>query len=332
MARCAARHLLVSVPREPLWRARQHGPRRLPGASSATRPGTSTTSRRRRSSRSAPATARSSRRARRSPGRWCLSASERGAPLLRERRAHAVDRDRLDGRPDVRLLRDRRPPAAGSRSRAVLAPRRAVVGDVRDHQRDLPADRAAALADDRRAARRADRSAARCASRSRSRAPSRSLFLAVALPLHAEVAHHVLHSTTLYWILVVGDLRLRRELLRPRLARRPQVLRPLRRAGLHGVRLADRLRASPPRSGISHGQSAIALGIAAAPFVSLVVVPAAFATRAQRSSGRRRPQRRRARGPRRRGHRGGLERPLDPPRRSLCDLGRRGSSWPSRRS
>ena len=32
--------------------------------------------------------------------------------------------------------------------------------------------------------------------------------------------------------------------------------------------------------GIVHGQSAIALGIAAAPFVSLVVVPAAFARRA----------------------------------------------------
>jgi len=35
-------------------------------------------------------------------------------------------------------------------------------------------------------------------------------------------------------------------------------------------------------AGITHGQSAIAIGIAAAPFVSLVVVPAAFASRATR--------------------------------------------------
>ena len=34
--------------------------------------------------------------------------------------------------------------------------------------------------------------------------------------------------------------------------------------------------------GITHGQSAIGLGIAAAPFVSLVVVPAAFARRMPR--------------------------------------------------
>ena len=33
--------------------------------------------------------------------------------------------------------------------------------------------------------------------------------------------------------------------------------------------------------GIAHGQQAVALGIAAAPFVSLVVVPAAFARAAR---------------------------------------------------
>ena len=30
------------------------------------------------------------------------------------------------------------------------------------------------------------------------------MFLAVALPLHDELAHHVFASTTLYWIFVVG--------------------------------------------------------------------------------------------------------------------------------
>ena len=38
--------------------------------------------------------------------------------------------------------------------------------------------------------------------------------------------------------------------------------------------------------GITSGQTAVALGIAAAPFVSLVVVPAAFARRSDRATGR----------------------------------------------
>ena len=66
--------------------------------------------------------------------------------------------------------------------------------------------------------------------------------------------------------------RLRRELLRPRLARRALALRPLRRAG--AARVVSRcLFALAVVIGIAEGQSAVALGIAAAPLVSLMVVP-----------------------------------------------------------
>jgi hypothetical protein len=107
---------------------------------------------------------------------------------------------------------------------------------------------------------------------------------------------------TLYWILVVGIARLRRELLRPRLARRAQVLRAVRRPRLHGIGLADRVRARGG-VGITHGQSAIALGIAAAPFVSLVVSRRrSRAGRAHREAVTPR-RRRRSKGPRRRASR-----------------------------
>ncbi len=78
MARCAARHLLVSVPREPLWRMLNMA-RGAYCRSSATPRGTSTTGPSARSRSCWPATARSSRRARRSPGRWCSSASRAAA-------------------------------------------------------------------------------------------------------------------------------------------------------------------------------------------------------------------------------------------------------------
>ena len=111
------------------------------------------------------------------------------------------------------------------------------------------------------------------------------VFLAVALPLHDELAHHVFHSETLYWIFVVGIVAYAASYF----AR--GWLAGHRYFALYGglvfmestSRIAFAIAAAV---GISHGQSAIALGIAAAPFVSLVVVPAAFA------------QPRRARGPR----------------------------------
>ena len=73
--------------------------------------------------------------------------------------------------------------------------------------------------------------------------------------------------------------RLRGELLRARLARRAPAVRALRRARVHGVDVALHVRARGRRR---HrlGQSVVALGMAAAPLLSLVVVPWALAARA----------------------------------------------------
>src|SRR5579862_3708864 len=105
------------------------------------------------------------------------------------------------------------------------------------------------------------------------------VFLAVALPLHHELAHRAFASTTLYWVFVVAIVAYGASYF----AR--GWLAGHRYFALYGglvfmeatSRIAFAIAAAV---GISHGQSAIALGIAAAPFVSLVVVPAAFARRA----------------------------------------------------
>jgi O-antigen/teichoic acid export membrane protein len=109
------------------------------------------------------------------------------------------------------------------------------------------------------------------------------VFLAVALPLHDELAHHVFFSDTLYWIFVVGIVAYAASYF----AR--GWLAGNRYFALYGglvfmestSRIAFALAAAV---GITHGQSAIGLGIAAAPFVSLVVVPAAFASRRRSGS------------------------------------------------
>ncbi len=107
------------------------------------------------------------------------------------------------------------------------------------------------------------------------------VFLAVALPLHDELARRVFASETLYWVFVVAILAYAASYFaRGWLAGHKYF-------GLYGglvfmesvSRMAFAVAAAV---GISRGQSAIALGIAAAPFVSLVVVPAAFASRAAR--------------------------------------------------
>ena len=67
--------------------------------------------------------------------------------------------------------------------------------------------------------------------------------------------------------------RLRGQLLRARLPRRPSALRALRRARLPASRSRASCSPSPSSSGITPGQSAVALGMAAAPLVSLLVVP-----------------------------------------------------------
>jgi O-antigen/teichoic acid export membrane protein len=109
------------------------------------------------------------------------------------------------------------------------------------------------------------------------------VFLAVALPLHADLADHVFHSETLYWIFVVGIVAYAASYF----AR--GWLAGHRYFALYGglvfMESASRIAfAIAAAVGITHGQSAIGLGIAAAPFVSLVVVPAAFANRARSDS------------------------------------------------
>ena len=111
------------------------------------------------------------------------------------------------------------------------------------------------------------------------------IFLAVALALHGELVDHVFeHQSALYDVLVVGTLAYAASYF----AR--GWLAGHQRFGLFGalVLMESTSRISfaiAVALGIASGQTAVALGIAAAPFVSLVVVPAAFAhTRRERAS------------------------------------------------
>jgi len=110
------------------------------------------------------------------------------------------------------------------------------------------------------------------------------IFLAVALALHGELVDHVFeHQSSLYDVLVVGTLAYAASYF----AR--GWLAGHQRFGLFGglVLMESTSRISfaiAVALGIASGQTAVALGIAAAPFVSLVVVPAAFArTRRERA-------------------------------------------------
>jgi O-antigen/teichoic acid export membrane protein len=110
------------------------------------------------------------------------------------------------------------------------------------------------------------------------------IFLAVALALHGELVDHVFeHQSALYDVLVVGTLAYAASYF----AR--GWLAGHQRFGLFGglVLMESTSRISfaiAVALGIASGQTAVALGIAAAPFVSLVVVPAAFAhTRRERA-------------------------------------------------
>ena len=110
-------------------------------------------------------------------------------------------------------------------------------------------------------------------------------FLAIALILHDELVEHVFErQTALYDVLIVGTLAYAASYF----AR--GWLAGHQRFGLFGglVLMESTSRicfAIAVALGIAHGQTAVALGIAAAPLVSLVVVPAAFAsTRSGRST------------------------------------------------
>ena len=130
------------------------------------------------------------------------------------------------------------------------------------------------------------------------------IFLAVALALHDKLVNDVFeHQSALYDVLVVGTLAYAASYF----AR--GWLAGHQRFGLFGglvlMESVSRIAfAIAVAIGIAGGQTAVALGIAAAPFVSLVVVPAAFArTRAERERGASRGRRRSRGRPRRGDHR-----------------------------
>jgi O-antigen/teichoic acid export membrane protein len=105
------------------------------------------------------------------------------------------------------------------------------------------------------------------------------VFLVLALALHGELLRVFDHDGALYDILVVGTLAYAASYF----AR--GWLAGHERFGLFGglVLMESLSRISfaiAVAIGVAHGQTAVALGIAAAPFVSLVVVPAAFARQA----------------------------------------------------
>jgi O-antigen/teichoic acid export membrane protein len=105
------------------------------------------------------------------------------------------------------------------------------------------------------------------------------VFLAVTLVLHDELVNHVFdHYGALYDVLVVGTLAYAASYFaRGWLAGHEYFALY---GGLVLMESVSRISfAIAVALGISSGQTAVALGIAAAPFVSLVVVPAAFARR-----------------------------------------------------
>jgi O-antigen/teichoic acid export membrane protein len=103
------------------------------------------------------------------------------------------------------------------------------------------------------------------------------IFLVVALSLHETLVRHVFDGySTLYWVLVIGTLAYAASYFaRGWLAGHKYFALY---GGLVFMEASSRIAfAIAVALGLAHGQSAVAMGIAAAPFVSLVVVPAAFA-------------------------------------------------------
>jgi O-antigen/teichoic acid export membrane protein len=111
-------------------------------------------------------------------------------------------------------------------------------------------------------------------------------FAAVALAMHGTIQDHVFdHSSTLYWVLVIGTLAYAASYFARGWLAGHQLF------GLYGgLVLMESLSrvafAVAVAVGIASGQSAVALGIAAAPFVSLVVVPVAFARQREHRTAR----------------------------------------------
>ena len=118
-------------------------------------------------------------------------------------------------------------------------------------------------------------------------------FLVVALALRGADRGRLFDgSAALYWILVVAVLAYAASYFARGWLAGHQWFGALRRARVHRGDVAL-LFAVAVAVGIASGQTAVALGMAAAPFVSLVVVPLAFARRAATPRRRRGPTRRR---------------------------------------
>ena len=236
--------LLVSVPREPLWRglnmARGAYLKDLGNTPGPPQP--LVQARLRRSC--SPGTATSSRRARRSRGRCCSCAlatrAEPGAAGRTDGYARGArilsHRDRVDRALHVRLLRRRQSHVLGEDEYGAISLLWAVLFVVisviyRPVEQLLSrtiADAAGAGArggHPLRAPATIQRRSRRCSSSSRSRCAARSRRRL------RRVDDALLGARR-------RDARLRRQLLRPRLARRAPVVRPLRRAGAVRVGLA----------------------------------------------------------------------------------------------
>ena len=205
-----------------------------------------------------------------------VQATERGEEL-RATRQPALDRRRRHRADHLSVLRDRLPRALAG---AVRPGRRALVGGLHRRLRAAAAGRAAALADGLREPgswRR--RSATRCGSRRRSSSRSRSPSTWSPWRCGRPIQDHLLHgNSTLYWIGVAaitayGASYFARGFL----------------AGSHRLTIYALLIISESVSrtafpfavalGIASGQTAVALGIVAAPTLSLIVVPFAFLRR-----------------------------------------------------
>ena len=310
MARCAQRHLLVSVPREPLWRALNMA-RGAYWRSSATPPGTSTTGPGGRSRPCSRATGRSPRCARPSRGRCCLSASseKRGARLVGLRpTAPPSSTTTPTSEPEA-------PPGGPTRSYGSGA-RLLSVGIAATGLLTFAYFSIASHVLSEEAAQRLDvlwsvmfvvisviyrpveqllsRTIAERRAHGHAEHPLRVplalqagfalAFLVVALALHEQLIHEVFDGyTALYYVLLVGTLAYAGSYFARGWLAGHQYF------GLFGAlvlmestsRICFALAAA---LGVTSGQTAVALGIAVAPLLSLVVVPAAFA-RAGRERG-----------------------------------------------
>ena len=273
MARVArGGHLLVSVPREPLWR----GLNMARGAYLA-RPGEHAGPREplvQAELRAAPGAARRGRRAALAvpvdhAPRACLAptAAARGSSPSGSRRPGLVTFAYFS-------LASHSPQRGGLQGR-----RAAVVGAVPDHLDHLPAGRAAALAHDRVAPGAGARGPSAAGAADHPGDGGARRFLVVALALREPITDDVFDgSEELYWVLVVAVLAYAASYF----AR--GWLAGHQRFGLYGglVLLESCSRclfALAVAIGIASGQGVVALGIAAAPLVSLLVVPWAIERR-----------------------------------------------------